>query len=73
MKLLQQQVTLEKDLGHPFVDISLVNTLLKCSILGQSSKASKIRYDFKISDKKFTILEFRGIVDLQNWEAMELV
>lgn len=53
VKLLQLQLTLEKDTQQSFTGLSTSETIYKCTTLGQHNKASKIKTDFKIPDKRF--------------------
>ncbi|KAJ3276060.1 hypothetical protein HDV01_006230 [Terramyces sp. JEL0728] len=71
IKLLHLQNQLENDINHPFVDLSLNDTILKCFTLRHPNKASKLKSEFKVADKKFLSLEFRSIVDMHNWDGME--
>ena len=53
VKLLQFQLTLEKDTpGQSFTGLSTSETIYKCTTLGQHNKATKVRNDFKIPDKR---------------------
>lgn len=52
IKLLQFQSTLEKDTHQSFIGLSVSETIYKCTIIGQHTKASKIRSEFKVGDKR---------------------
>jgi len=52
IKVLQLQTQLEKDLKESFVGLSISQTIHKCIILGQSSKAAKVKTDFKVTEKR---------------------
>jgi hypothetical protein len=58
IKLLQLQTQLEKDLKETFVGLSISQTIYKCIILGQSTKASKVKTDFKVPEKRLVGLGF---------------
>ncbi len=73
IKLTQLQHAFEKELRHTFVGLSLVETILKCYSLGHASKANKLKNEFKMSDRRMAYLEYRNLVDSENWDAMELV
>jgi hypothetical protein len=73
IKLTQIQNGFERELGHTFLGLSLMDTVLKCYQLGHASKATKLKHEFKVSDRKMAFFEFRHLVDTQNWDGMELV
>jgi hypothetical protein len=52
IKLLQLQLTLEKDTQQSFTGLSVSETVYKCTTLGQHTKATKVRTDFKVPDKR---------------------
>ncbi|KAJ3259192.1 hypothetical protein HK103_002839 [Boothiomyces macroporosus] len=52
IKLLHLQQQLENEINHPFVDLSLNDTILKCFTLQHPNKASKLKSEFKVADKK---------------------
>ncbi|CEI87038.1 hypothetical protein RMCBS344292_01458 [Rhizopus microsporus] len=52
IKLLQYQLTLEKDTQQSFTGLSVSETIYKCTTLGQHNKASKVKTDFKVPDKR---------------------
>ncbi|KAJ1556883.1 hypothetical protein HK096_010294, partial [Nowakowskiella sp. JEL0078] len=70
-KLLEIQTQLEKDTGHSFLELSLSETVFKCLFLGHSTKAAKIKSDFKIPDKRFWWLKVKVLVKTLNWEGLE--
>lgn len=71
IKLLQVQSILEKDVGHPFLDLSLCDTIIKCFKLGHPSRALKLRNDFKVSEKRYSVLEFKALIETKNWDHFE--
>ncbi|KAI8900653.1 Vps16, N-terminal region-domain-containing protein [Globomyces pollinis-pini] len=73
IKLLQTQSTLERDLNHTFMELSLYDTVLKCLVLDHSAKAARLKSDFRISDKKYSMLVLRAIVDTLRWTELEAV
>jgi hypothetical protein len=78
IKLLQIHLRLERDLGISFTDLTLIESILKCFNLTQPVRANKFKTEFKINDKKyllvnrFSMLEYRGLVETQNWDLMEV-
>eukprot|EP00842_Homolaphlyctis_polyrhiza_P005915 jgi/Hompol1/6324/HPOL_001083-RA len=71
-KLLQYQATLERDLpGQSFIDLSLSQTVHKCLVIGQPSRAAKLRSDFKIEDRRYAYIELSAIIETENWELIE--
>ncbi|KAI8644677.1 Vps16, C-terminal region-domain-containing protein [Parasitella parasitica] len=71
VKLLQFQLTLEKDTQQSFTGLSISETIYKCTTLGQHNKASKIRTDFKVPDKRFWWVKLRALVEVRDWENLE--
>lgn len=64
LKLLQAQMALEKDTGQSFSFLPLNETLTKCVLVGQSSKASKIKSDFKVPEKRFWWIQVRVFIQV---------
>lgn len=71
IKLLQFQLTLEKDTQQSFTGLSTSETIYKCTTLGQHHKATKIKTDFKIPDKRFWWVKLRALVEVRDWENLE--
>ncbi|KAI8973476.1 Vps16, C-terminal region-domain-containing protein [Mycotypha africana] len=71
IKLLQFQIALEKDTQQSFAGLSVSETIYKCTTLGQHGKASKIRSDFKVPDKRFWWVKLRALVEVRDWENLE--
>lgn len=55
IKLLQFQLILEKETTQTFTGLSTSETIYKCTTLGQHTKATKIKTDFKIPDKRYCL------------------
>ncbi|KAI9486646.1 MAG: Vps16, C-terminal region-domain-containing protein [Benjaminiella poitrasii] len=70
-KLLQFQIALEKDVQQSFTGLSTSETIYKCTTLGLHNKASKIRTEFKIPDKRFWWVKLRALVEIRDWENLE--
>ncbi|KAI8983029.1 Vps16, N-terminal region-domain-containing protein [Pilobolus umbonatus] len=71
VKLLQFQLTLEKDSGQSYTGLSISDTIYKCTTQGQHNKASKIKTDFKVPDKRFWWIKLRALVEVRDWENLE--
>ncbi|CAO3625786.1 unnamed protein product [Cunninghamella echinulata] len=71
VKLLQLQTQLEKDTHQSFIGLSVSETIYKCTIIGQHSKASKVRADFKVGDKRFWWVKLRALVEVRDWDQLD--
>ncbi|CAG8563812.1 1119_t:CDS:2, partial [Acaulospora colombiana] len=71
IKLLQVQSQLEKELEQPFVGLSLSETLHKCITLNHSSKANKLKSDFKVPDKRFWWIKLKALVEMRGWDELD--
>lgn len=52
IKLIQIQTTLERDLGHSFMNLSVSETILRCILLNHTNRALKIKGDLRVDDKR---------------------
>jgi hypothetical protein len=64
VKLLVAQLSLEKDLGQSFVGLAMSETITKLLLIGNTSKASKIKSDFKVSEKRFCWLRLKVLIQV---------
>lgn len=64
VKLLVAQLSLEKDLGQSFVGLPMSETITKLLLIGNTSKASKIKSDFKVSEKRFCWLRLKVLIQV---------
>ncbi|CAG8511137.1 12226_t:CDS:10 [Acaulospora morrowiae] len=71
IRLLQVQSQLEKELEQPLVGLSLSETIHKCIILNNSSKASKLKSDFKVPDKRFWWIKLKALVEMRGWDELD--
>ncbi|CAG8453383.1 779_t:CDS:10 [Ambispora leptoticha] len=72
IKLLQKQSQLEKEIsGQQFVGLSLSETVHKCIMAKESSKADKLKSDFKISDKRFWWIKLKALVEMREWTELD--
>jgi len=71
--LLQRdlEATLDDGKGVKFVDCSVNDTLSKLIVLGQSKRASKIKSDFKVPDKRFWWIKIKALVSVKDWMSLE--
>ncbi|KAL0634996.1 Vacuolar protein sorting-associated protein 16 [Maublancomyces gigas] len=71
-KLLQMQEVFEKDLqGERFVGDSVNETVFKLIRMGYSSRANKVKSEFKIPEKRFWWLKLRALVAKRDWGEIE--
>ncbi|CAG8569116.1 1317_t:CDS:10 [Ambispora gerdemannii] len=72
IKLLHKQSQLEKDIaGQQFVGLSLSETVHKCIMAKESSKADKLRSEFKIPDKRFWWIKLKALVEMREWTELD--
>lgn len=71
MKLLHLQQQLEKDIHQSFVGLSVSETIYKCMTEGQASRASKVKSEFKVPDKRYWWIKLRALVEIRDWENLE--
>ncbi|KAJ3016347.1 hypothetical protein HKX48_004066 [Thoreauomyces humboldtii] len=71
IKLLQMQESLTRELGQDYLGLSVSETIAKLLELGHASKASKVKSDMKVPDKRFWWLKTRSLVHSQDWEGLE--
>ena len=70
-RLLQIQEVYEKDLPHKFLGLSLNETILDLIRLGDNSRASKLKSEFKVPEKRYWWLRLRGLVAKREWDEIE--
>ncbi|RUS27513.1 hypothetical protein BC938DRAFT_483137 [Jimgerdemannia flammicorona] len=71
IKLLQLQGQLEKEILHTFIGLSVSQTIHKCVTVGQLPKATKIKTDFKVPDKRFWWIKLQALVEIRDFENLE--
>ncbi|KAI9106064.1 Vps16, N-terminal region-domain-containing protein [Phlyctochytrium arcticum] len=52
IKLLALQPQLERDTGQSFADLSLTESISKLLVVGNASRAAKLKSDFKVPDRR---------------------
>ncbi|KAF8446468.1 Vps16, N-terminal region-domain-containing protein [Terfezia claveryi] len=70
-RLLQLQEVYEKDLPQKFLGLSLNETILDLIRLGYNSRASKLKSEFKVPEKRYWWLRLRGLVAKRDWGEIE--
>jgi hypothetical protein len=71
IKLLQMQLSLEKETGQTFKFTSVSETISKCFLLGLNSKAARLKSDFKVPDKRFLWIHLKVLAQTQNWDELD--
>ncbi len=61
MRLFLLQSQWEKELNIPLTGLSLIQTMTKCLIAGQTQKALKLKNDYKVSEKRFVKVHLNDI------------
>ncbi|CAN0909928.1 Protein VACUOLELESS1 [Linum grandiflorum] len=54
-----------------FVDSSISDTIRTCIVLGNDKFASKVKTEFKVSEKRWYWLKVFALATVGNWEALE--
>ncbi|KAJ2371535.1 Vacuolar protein [Coemansia sp. RSA 2607] len=68
ISLLQAQHQLERETpGHTFVGLPLNQTLAQCLVLGNYSRAGKLRTEFKVPERRYYWIKLRALVQRRDW------
>ncbi|KAF9940767.1 hypothetical protein BGZ65_006160 [Modicella reniformis] len=70
IRLIQVQAQLEKEYGELFTGLSISSTVYKLITINQSTRANKVRSDFKMPDKRFWWIKLRALVEIRDWEGV---
>jgi len=70
-RLLQLQESYERDTQERFMGSSLNETIFCLIRTGYSSKATKLKSDFKVPEKRFWWLRLRALVARREWNEIE--
>ncbi|KAJ1900064.1 Vacuolar protein [Kickxella alabastrina] len=71
IKLLQTQHQLEQDTpGHIFVGLPLNQTLALCLTLGNYSRASKLRNEYKVPERRYYWIKLHALVVRRDWAEL---
>jgi len=72
IRLLLLQKELEATIeGTKFLDLSVSETTFQLILSGQSKRASKLKSDFKVPDKRFWWIKVKALSQLKDWPALE--
>ncbi|KAI0236457.1 Vacuolar protein sorting-associated protein 16 [Massospora cicadina] len=71
VKLLNHQEHLATKAGQAAIGIPLADTVTLATKVGDHRLASKLRSEFKVSDKKFWWWKLKGHVAANDWEGLE--
>jgi len=69
-RLLNHQSRLEEQLGKPFINLSLNETLKQLLKEGETKTADKLKADFKISDRKYYWIKIRAYGESRQWTEL---
>lgn len=64
------QTQLEKDYSQTFTGQSVSSTVYKLITINQGSRASKVKSDFKMPDKRFWWIKLRALVEIRDWDGV---
>ncbi|CAN6657105.1 vacuolar protein sorting-associated protein 16 [Trichomonascus vanleenenianus] len=70
MRLLRLQDRLEKDYEHPFVGLTLSATIEALLRMAQVPRATKVKEEFKVPDKRFWWLRLKALVSRRDWDTL---
>ncbi|KAL2918872.1 Vacuolar protein sorting-associated protein 16 [Polyrhizophydium stewartii] len=71
-KLLSMQATYEREIpGQVFMNLSVTETIQKLLVLGHSSRASKLKGDMFVDNKRYAWLELAAIIQTENWDQLD--
>eukprot|EP01112_Ceratiomyxa_fruticulosa_P007909 TRINITY_DN2060_c0_g1_i1.p1 TRINITY_DN2060_c0_g1~~TRINITY_DN2060_c0_g1_i1.p1 ORF type:complete len:827 (+),score=180.52 TRINITY_DN2060_c0_g1_i1:187-2667(+) len=72
IKLLLVQKELEATIeGTKFVDLSLSDTIYRLCVKFDIKRATKIRSEFKVPDKRFWWIRIKAVAETRDWEGLE--
>ncbi|KAI8913548.1 Vps16, N-terminal region-domain-containing protein [Gorgonomyces haynaldii] len=71
IKLCHFQTQLEQDLNQSFSG-SLCDTVLRLLVLGYKQQASKLKYELRMTDKRFQSLELRAMVQSARYDIEQV-
>ncbi|KAL6073866.1 Vacuolar protein sorting-associated protein 16 [Balamuthia mandrillaris] len=72
IRLLLLQRELEASCKDEYVGLSVTDTIYKLVVTGNSKKASKIKADFKVPDKRFWWVKIRALAAIKDWGQLAL-
>lgn len=69
-KLAKVHADLEKDYGQPFRGKTVAETIAALLAMSATSRATKVKDDFKVSDAKFWWLRIHALVARRDWDGL---
>jgi hypothetical protein len=70
-RLLQLQETFEREVQEQFMGASVNETVFRLISKGYSSRAVKVKNEFRIPEKRFWWLRLRALVERRDWNEIE--
>lgn len=70
-KLLHMQETFERELNERFMGISVNDTIFRLIRTGYSSRALKVKNEFRVPEKRYWWLRLRALVAKRDWNEIE--
>ncbi|KAF8533406.1 Vps16, N-terminal region-domain-containing protein [Trichophaea hybrida] len=70
-KLLHMQETFERELQERFMGISVNETIFRLIRTGYSSRAVKVKNEFRVPEKRYWWLRLRALVAKRDWSEIE--
>lgn len=69
-RLLAIQENLERDYEHPFVGLSVTDTISSLLKISQNPRALKLKDEFKVPDKRYWWIRLQALVARREWDAL---
>lgn len=70
-RLLKLQKQLEVDFDQPFVGLSVSQTISNLLTEGQTSRAAKVKDDFKVTESRYWWIMLQALVARKDWDHLE--
>ncbi|KAJ1935804.1 Vacuolar protein, partial [Linderina macrospora] len=71
IKLLKVQYQLEQEMqGESFVGLTVNETLAKCVVRGNYTRANKLKGDFKVPERRFYWIKVHALVQRRDWAEL---
>ncbi|XP_015782165.1 vacuolar protein sorting-associated protein 16 homolog [Tetranychus urticae] len=71
LKLMENQIKLEEKFKHPFVGLSLQETMAKLLYDKEHKLAEGLKKDFKVPDRRFWLLKINILAEQRDWNELE--
>jgi hypothetical protein len=69
-KLLSLQQQLEKDYDQPFIGFTITETISGLLKIAQNSRATKVKDEFKVPDKRFWWIKLQALASRRDWDSL---